>query len=73
MIEGHFFKQKGDPIYLHIIMFGLFKKKTEKEKLQMKHKQLLEEAYRLSTSDRMASHKKYAEAQKLQEKIDNID
>ena len=50
-------------------MFGLFKRKSELEKLQEKHKQLLEEAYKLSTSNRSASDKKQSEAQQVMDQI----
>ena len=42
-------------------MFGLFKKKSEKEVLNAKYKKLLEEGYQLSTSNRTKSDAKYAE------------
>lgn len=56
-----------------IIMFGLFKKKTEKEKLLEQYKKLQEEAYRLSTTDRKASDAKTAEAAELLKKIDALE
>ena len=43
-------------------MFGLFKKKTEVEKLQEKFSKLMEESHKLSTINRSESDKKYAEA-----------
>lgn len=46
-------------------MFGLFKKKSEKEKLQEKFKALMEEAYKLSTVDRTKSDEKRAEADEV--------
>ncbi len=54
-------------------MFGLFKKKTEKEKLLDQYKKLQEEAYRLSTTDRKASDAKTAEAAELLKKIDALE
>lgn len=51
-------------------MFGLFKKKSEKEKLMEKHKQLLKEAYDLSKVDRTQSDAKTAEADALWSKIE---
>ncbi|MEM9327912.1 MAG: Lacal_2735 family protein [Bacteroidota bacterium] len=41
---------------------GLFKKKSQKEKLQAKYKKLMEESYKLSHSNRQASDDKAAEA-----------
>lgn len=50
-------------------MFGLFKKKTEKEKLQAKHEKLLQEAFNLSKTNRKASDEKTAEADKVAKAI----
>jgi hypothetical protein len=54
-------------------MFGLFKKKSEKEKLQDQYKKLLEDAHRLSTVDRKASDAKTAEAEEVIKKIEALD
>jgi len=43
-------------------MFGIFKKKSEIEKLEDKYQKLLKEAYTLSTSNRKLSDSKTAEA-----------
>jgi hypothetical protein len=51
-------------------MFGLFKKKSELEKLQDKYKKLLEESFKLSTTNRSESDKKQAEAQAVLEQIE---
>lgn len=53
-------------------MFGLFKKKTEKEKLQQQYEKLMKEAFQLSTSNRSASDDKYAEADKIMKKIEKL-
>jgi len=53
-------------------MFGLFKKKTEKEKLQKQYEQLLKEAHELSASNRRLSDQKTAEAQEIINKIENL-
>ncbi len=53
-------------------MFGLFKKKTEREKLMERYRRLLEEAHRLSTSDRRASDLKTAEAEALLKRLDEL-
>jgi hypothetical protein len=54
-------------------MFGLFKKKSEKEKLEEKYKQLMKEAFDLSKSNRSASDGKYAEADKVQKEIEALE
>lgn len=53
-------------------MFGLFKKKSEKEKLQEKYKSLLEEAFVLSKTNRSASDAKTAEAAEILTMIEQI-
>ena len=53
-------------------MFGLFKKKTEKEKLQEKYEKLLKESFELSTKNRRASDAKVAEANLVLEQIAKI-
>lgn len=50
-------------------MIKLFKRKSEKEKLQKKYHRLLAEAHKLSTVDRMASDQKKAEAEEISKKI----
>ena len=50
-------------------MFGLFKKKTEKEKLQEKYAKLLKEAHALSTTNRKLSDEKVFEAEEIMKKI----
>lgn len=54
-------------------MFGLFKKKTEKEKLQEQYKKALKDAFDLSKTNRSASDDKYAEADELQKKIEALN
>ncbi|GAB4160999.1 MAG: hypothetical protein Tsb0033_17770 [Winogradskyella sp.] len=54
-------------------MFGLFKKITEKEKLQKQYEKLMADWHKLSNTNRAASDKKYAEAQKILEKIEALD
>jgi len=53
-------------------MFGLFKKKSEKEMLQEKYKALMEESYKLSTVDRMKSDEKRAEADEVAAAMDKL-
>ncbi len=52
-------------------MFGLFKGKSELEKLNIKYKALLSEAHRLSTIDRQLSDKKVSEANDVLGKLSN--
>ncbi len=54
-------------------MFGLFKKKTEKEKLQEKYQKLMKEAFDLSKTNRSASDGKYADADAVQKQIDALE
>ena len=51
-------------------MFGLFKKKSEKEKLQETYKKLMEEDYKASHSNRTQADKLMAEAEEIAKKID---
>lgn len=53
-------------------MFGLFKKKSKREILNKKYKQLIAEAHALSTRDRKASDLKMAEANAVLDEIDNL-
>lgn len=53
-------------------MFGLFKKETEKEKLQKQYKKLMEESYKLSHKDRAAADAKAAEADEIAKKMDAL-
>ena len=53
-------------------MFGLFKKKSEKEKLQKKYKRLLKESYELSKTNRKESDKKAYEADLIAKEIDAL-
>lgn len=62
------------PIIHSIIpMFGLFKTKSEKEKLQIKYEKLLKEAHRLSTSNRKLSDKKVYEAEEVLKQMEKLD
>ncbi|HMS70828.1 MAG: Lacal_2735 family protein [Saprospiraceae bacterium] len=54
-------------------MFNWFKKKSEKEILQDKYKALLEESYKLSTTDRRKSDLLRAEADEISKQIDAIE
>lgn len=54
-------------------MFGLFKKKSPIETLELKHKKLLEEAYQLSTTNRKLSDQKTAEANAVLKEIEEFN
>jgi len=51
-------------------MFGLFKKKSEVEKLKDSYKTLLDEAFKLSATNRKQSDLKTAEANEVLNKIE---
>ncbi len=53
-------------------MFGLFKKKSKKDVLNKKYEKLMEEAYRLSKTDRKASDLKRSEAEDILKEIDAL-
>jgi hypothetical protein len=53
-------------------MFGLFKKKDPLASLEARYKALLDEAYRLSRTDRKAADQKTAEAEALWQEIEKL-
>lgn len=53
-------------------MFNLFKKKSEKEKLQAEYESLLKESHRLSTSNRKMSDQKAYEAEEVMKKLEKL-
>ena len=53
-------------------MFGLFKKKSEKEILQEKYKKLMGESHKLSTSNRRLSDDKVAEAEEVLKQMEKL-
>ena len=53
-------------------MFGFFKKKSKAEKLNEKYQKLLEEAFRLSKTNRTESDAKQAEAEAVLREIDAL-
>ena len=53
-------------------MLGIFKKKSEKEKLQDQYEKLLKESHKLSTTDRKASDQKAFEADQILKKLENL-
>jgi hypothetical protein len=54
-------------------MFGLFKKESPKEKLEKEYKKLIDEAYKLSHTNRAASDKKQAEAEEILNQIKALE
>ncbi|MGC6429470.1 MAG: Lacal_2735 family protein [Jejuia sp.] len=53
-------------------MFSFFKKKSKKEKLEEKFKKLMQEWHELSSVNRAASDKKYAEAQEIAKLLNDM-
>ena len=54
-------------------MFGLFKKKTQIEKLQETYESLIDESYKLSSINRKESDQKYAEADAILKTIETLE
>lgn len=54
-------------------MFGLFKKKSERDKLEAQYDALIKKSYELSHSNRAESDKLQAEAQEVLKKIDALE
>ncbi len=55
-----------------VAMFSFFRKKSELERITEQSQTLLEESFKLSTSDRKASDLKRAEAEALVPRIDEL-
>lgn len=53
-------------------MFGLFKKKSEREMLEEQYKKLTEESFKLSTTNRSKSDAKAAEAEEVMKKLEAL-
>ena len=53
-------------------MFGLFKKKTQKEKLRAQYESLLKESYNLSTTNRKLSDQKAFEAEEVMKQLEKL-
>ena len=53
-------------------MFGLFKKKSQKDLLEKKYRKLMEEAHRLSTTNRKLSDEKVFEAEEVMKQLEKI-
>ena len=59
-------------LYKLRLMFGLFKKKSEKEKLEDRYDALIKKSYELSHTNRAESDKVAAEAAALLKKIEEL-
>ena len=55
------------------MMFRLFKKKTELEKLQEQYKKKMKEGYDIQSIDRGASDQKYVEADQILKKSELLE
>jgi hypothetical protein len=53
-------------------MFGLFKKKSEKDKLYEQYQKLTKEAHSLSTTNRKLSDNKAYEAEEVMKKLEKL-
>jgi len=53
-------------------MFGIFKKKSEKEKLHAQYEKLMKESFELSTQNRSKSDAKAAEADAVMKRIEAL-
>ena len=54
-------------------MFGIFRRKSKVEKLQLKYKKLLEESHKHSKVNRKLSDRKMFEANKILDQIDELN
>lgn len=54
-------------------MFGLFKKKSEKEKLMRQYEKLMKESFELSSINRSQGDAKAAEAEDVMKRIEALD
>ena len=55
-----------------LLMFSIFKKKSERERLEAEYRSLLAEAHRLSTISRAASDLKRAEAEEVIKRLEQL-
>lgn len=53
-------------------MFGIFKGKSEKEKLQKQYEKLMSEAHKLSQTNRKAGDAKYQEAEQVMLELEKL-
>ena len=54
-------------------MFGLFRKKSEKENLQAQYERLMKEAFNLSTTNRKLSDEKVYEADAVMKRLEQLN
>jgi hypothetical protein len=54
-------------------MFGIFKTKNEKDKLQKRYEKLMSEAHKLSQTNRKAGDAKYQEAEQVMQQLEKIN
>ena len=54
-------------------MLGLFKKKSEKERLESQYANLLKEAHSLATTNRKLSDQKIFEAEEVMKRLEKLD
>lgn len=54
-------------------MFGFFKKKSKLDQMKADYKKMLEESYKLSTTDRKASDLKALEAEEFYKEIQKLE
>ncbi|WP_394906327.1 Lacal_2735 family protein [uncultured Mesonia sp.] len=54
-------------------MFGLFKKKSEKEKLQSQYEKLMSEAHKLASTNRKLSDEKTFQANEVMKKLEQLE
>jgi hypothetical protein len=54
-------------------MFGIFNKKSKRDKMNRKYQKLMQESYELSTVNRQASDAKRAAAERLMDEIEMLD
>ncbi len=55
------------------VMFGLFKKKSEKENLQAQYERLMKEAFSLSRTNRKLSDDKVFEADRVMQRLQQLN
>ncbi|MBT8263003.1 MAG: Lacal_2735 family protein [Bacteroidia bacterium] len=53
-------------------MFGIFKSKSERDKLQKRYEKLMSEAHQLSQTNRKAGDAKYQEAEQVMLQLEKL-
>jgi len=54
-------------------MFGIFKSKSERDKLQQRYEKLMTEAHKLSQTNRKAGDAKYQEAEQVMLQLEKLN